>query len=465
MVAADEFKTDYKAYNNARYGVYPNNYYHGTHEKSPLLQITTWDKKAVSSSGSHIFIRHNGAQDTWGHQLASPLILDTRDLSAVYINRTFPVVFNVNVQEDFGKTYLTFYGDKLVGQGLGDGVCHAYDTSYREAYQISAQELGVGADLHECEFTGRGTVIVSAYKTELSSSPASLKGKHKPTVIRESYFQELELGTNKVLFTWRASDHVDIYDSYEGHNDPWDFFHINTIEKTKDGNYLVSGRHMHSIYLINGNTGDIIWTLGGRKNEFVEIPPQGGHYTGDPVLTFAWQHHTRFYHSNDGNGTDMTFFDNHQKDHCEYGCKVGCSRGLHVRLDTHASPKTVQLVQEYKHPAGLVSQSQGSMQILDDGNVFIGWGRMPGFTEHTPDGKAVLNVQFSPWLSKATNDHALDNYRAFRKDWKASPYWPPEIAVRHWKAAPLVYLSWNGATEVREWVLVSAGMLRIRFRD
>ncbi|KAH8194772.1 hypothetical protein TruAng_011055 [Truncatella angustata] len=458
LALADEFKADYEAYNNARYGVYPSNHYKGTNERSPILQITTWEKEALSKFGSHIFIRHNGAQEIWGHQQASPLILDVEDLSAVYVNRSFPVVFNVNVQENLGKKYLTFYGDKLVGQGLGDGFCHAYDTSYREVYKISAQGLKVGADLHECEFTGHGTVIVSAYETGYSRKPASLKDKQKPTLIRESIFQELELGTNKVLFTWRASEHVDIYDSFEGHNSPWDFFHINTIEKTEDGNYLVSGRHMHSIYLVNGQTGDIMWTLGGQKNEFVELPPESGVYPGDDVLTFAWQHHTRFNYGNNGNKTEITFFDNHVKEYSEYGCKANCSRGLHIALDTASNPKTVQLVQEYRHPAGLASQSQGSMQILDDGNVFIGWGRMPSFTEHTPDGKAVLDVQFSPWLSKATADHALDNYRAFRQDWKASPYWPPDLTVKHPKGVPTAYLSWNGATEVKEWVLFASDL-------
>ncbi|KAK9414990.1 putative ASST-domain-containing protein [Seiridium unicorne] len=455
---ADEFKHDYEAYNNAKFGIYPDNRHKSTRTKSPVLQITTWDKEAVSKSGSHIFLRHNGKQDTWGNQQASPLILDANDLTAVYVNRSFPLVFNVRVQENYGKKYLTFYGDKLVANGLGDGFCHVYDTSYREVYKVAAQNLKVKADLHECELTGHGTVIVTAYETDRSRSPPGLANTHT-TLIREGIFQEIDLETNKALFTWRASEHVDIYDSYEGHNSPWDFFHINTIEKTADGNYLISARHMHSIYLINGQTGDVMWTMGGQKNEFVELPPEDGVLSSNPVLTFAWQHHTRFYKNGKNNGdnrTEMTFFDNHQKDHNEYGCTANCSRGLHVRLDTESNPKTVQLIREYQHPAGLLSQSQGSMQILDNGNAFIGWGRNPSFTEHTPDGKAVLDVQFSPWLSKATADHALDNYRAYKQDWAATPYWPPEVAAKTYKDAVTAYVSWNGATKVKGWVLVSS---------
>lgn len=97
LAAADDFKTDYEAYNNARFGVYPNNYFKGTNTKSPLLQISTWDKANVLKSASHIYVRHNGAQDTSVQQQASPLILSADDLTAVYVNRSFLVVFNVNV--------------------------------------------------------------------------------------------------------------------------------------------------------------------------------------------------------------------------------------------------------------------------------------------------------------------------------------------------------------------------------
>ncbi|KAF3026358.1 hypothetical protein E8E14_006754 [Neopestalotiopsis sp. 37M] len=455
LASAEDFKHDYEAYNAAKFGIYPDNTYKGTNAKSPLLQINKWEKESMSQSGSHVFLRHNGRQDNWGNQNASPLILDAEDLTAVYINRSFPVVFNVRVQENFGKKYLTFYGDKLVAQGLGDGYCHIYDTSYREVYKVGAIGLKTKADLHECELTGHGTVILSNYQPDTYDTPAGVKSN--PVSIRESIFQEIDLETNKVLFTWKGSQHVDIYNSFEGHNTPWDYFHINTIQKAPDGNYLVSGRHMHSIYMVNGKTGEVMWTLGGRKNEFVELAPEEGVEHSNPALKFAWQHHTRFYPGTEKDVADgvfeITFFDNHRNDHSEAGCTSDCSRGLRLRLDTRSTPKTVQLVREYQHPSGLIAQSQGSMQILDNGNVFIGWGRMPAFTEHTPNGTTVWDVQFSPWISKTTAGHALDNYRAFKQDWKATPYWPPNLAVKPKKGDHIAYLSWNGATEVKSWVV------------
>lgn len=218
---------------------------------------------------------------------------------------------------------------------------------------------------------------------------------------------------------------------------------------------------MHSIYLINGKTGDIMWTLGGRKNQFKELPAEDGfNPSGDDLLTFAWQHHARFFHDNEN---EITFFDNHALT-TEHGCTHDCSRGLHIKLEEDAvtvaaagEQPTVQIMREYRHPQSLQAQSQGSVQPLADGsgNVFIGWGRCPSFTEHSEDGEAVMDVQFSPWHTR-TNTIALDNYRAYRMDWKATPSWNPDVMTRTDDEGVItVYASWNGATEVKAWAIVS----------
>lgn len=90
----------------------------------------------------------------------------------------------------------------------------------------------------------------------------------------ESYIQEIDLATNSLLFEWQASNHVNVNDTLwgptiRGHltntsEENWDFFHMNRIQKDHSGNYLISSRHMSSIYYIEGKTGSIIWTLGGQ---------------------------------------------------------------------------------------------------------------------------------------------------------------------------------------------------------
>ena len=226
--------------------------------------------------------------------------------------------------------------------------------------------------------------------------------------------------------------------------------------QTRDGNYLLSARHTHSLYLIDGKTGNVIWTMGGKYNQFAELLAAYNHTPSSPALDMSWQHHARFYPGSDEN--EITVFDNHVLQVNGVDCQKDCSRGLHLRINTTDSQRmTVQILREYLHPKGLLSQSQGSLQVLDNGNVFIGWGRNPSFTEHTIDGECLFDVQFSPWRSRATGNNGLDNYRTYRMDWKATPYWDPEIVVENLEGVVTVYLSWNGATEVKHWALVSDG--------
>lgn len=101
--------------------------------------------------------------------------------------------------------------------------------------------------------------------------------------------------------------------------------------QTQAGNYLISMRHIHSIMLIDGKTGEIIWTLGGNQNDFVELPQLGGTESTQPVLTMRWQHHARFVPGT--NETQMTLFDNHVKVTSHGECNTQCSRGLHIAVD------------------------------------------------------------------------------------------------------------------------------------
>lgn len=120
---------------------------------------------------------------------------------------------------------------------------------------------------------------------------------------------------------------------------------------------------------------------------------------------------------------------------------------------------TARLVKDYFHPANLVSGAMGGYTIVPNGNVLIGWGLNPTFTEHTPDGECVLDVQYNIWNPEG---EGRGHYRTFKSDWVGRPTWPPSLA---WEdvgggltvsgsPASRVYLSWNGATEVASWQIV-----------
>lgn len=222
-VLADQFSDDYDKYNNAEYGKRPTQTFVSNPDiVAPLIQVNVWNEDKISSTGgSHIFLRHD-------YEKSSPLILSATDLSVVYMDRSFDRTSDIRVQQNHNESYLTFFSGSIVdGHGWGDGI--VLDDSYNEAYRVDVQNLKVKNDLHEFEFTGDGTALITAYDErpmDLKAYRGSRRGK-----LLDGVFQEIDLETKEVLFEWRASDHVDLGDSYYKMERKWDFFHINSIQK------------------------------------------------------------------------------------------------------------------------------------------------------------------------------------------------------------------------------------------
>jgi hypothetical protein len=96
----------------------------------------------------------------------------------------------------------------------------------------------------------------------------------------------------------------------------------------------------------------------------------------------------------------------------------------------------------------------GNTQTLPNGNVFVGWGSQPFFSEYTRSGHQLLDAGFpSPDLS----------YRATREQWVGLPLSSPSGAARKGGGRTMVYASWNGATRVVSWrVLAGSGASGLR---
>jgi hypothetical protein len=102
----------------------------------------------------------------------------------------------------------------------------------------------------------------------------------------------------------------------------------------------------------------------------------------------------------------------------------------------------VTLAAQYGHD-GAAAAYMGNTQLLPDGNMFVGWGELPYFSEYSASGKLLLDGVFpAPDLS----------YRANQvPSWTGLPLSPPNGAARRGSNATTVYASWNGATQVRSW--------------
>ncbi|KAI1438678.1 ASST-domain-containing protein [Xylaria sp. CBS 124048] len=434
---------DPEGYNLGRYGPDPHQYYHSASIASPLLLVNQWDPAGIDNA-SHIFLTLDSPVDGGS---AGPVIYRSDDLSLVYSEPRWPVVHNAYAGRFNGSDYLVYIGqDSLAHQHGPSRNCLLYDSTYTLAYNVSSHGPGSASmGTHECQLTTNGSVVVIL--TQDMPFDLTAVGGPKHGKILDNIVQEIDIESNKLLWTWRASEHYNLSESYaEYEPGPWayDYIHLNSAERTPEGNFLLSSRHTHSIVYVDRASRAIKWRLGGKKNSFFDV-------SGGKATDFAWQHHARF---DVIDRTQLTLFDNHGNS-SSIGCEANCTRGKHVELNY--GNLTARLVSEFYHPQKLVSAFEGSYQRLDSGNVFLGWGANPTFTEHNATtGECVLDVQFDAWRPEMGYPV---NYRAFKMNWKAYPTWDPEIAAHrsHPDGTVKVYVSWNGATEVTMWqVLVGS---------
>jgi hypothetical protein len=321
-----------------------------------------------------------------------------------------------------GKPVLTWWEGKATS-GLGTGTHVILDDNYRVIARVPAGH-GRQSDLHEFLITPENTGLLSSYEVR-AADLSSVGGPPNGKVIG-GMVQEIALPSGRVLFEWKSLDHVDVAEThaqYMGH--PLDYFHINSIDLMPDGGLLVSARNTWAVYKISRRTGEVRWRLGGKRSDF-----RMGKGT-----VFAWQHDARHQGHN-----RITIFDDGAQPQVEPQ-----SRGLVIELDSKT--QSARLVRKYVHrPNRIVSRFMGNMQALDNGNVMIGWGSEPYFTEFGPNGEIELDVR----LPKGGQ-----NYRAFRLPWHGRPSLPPSAAYRYAHGKGTVYVSWNGATEVASWRLDS----------
>ncbi|WPH00199.1 MFS general substrate transporter [Acrodontium crateriforme] len=360
-----------------------------------------------------------------------------------------------------GEDHLCYFqGEQHQGFARGHGVI--MDKNYRMVKTVESSGAGASADMHEFKitpFSNGTTALMTVYQPrqyELSVNPRFNVGKGMGWIV-EGVFQEVDIETGKVVFEWRSLDHVDPGLSWTmpGSTDtsgdglheqtPWDYFHINSVDKNEDGEFLISARHVSAIYKLSGVDGHIMWQLGGTiPNDQTRYP------TIQPVdFTFSYQHHARWVSENDTH-TIMSFYDNGSNNYNRTG---EFSHGWIVAID-HIT-QTAWKLKEWTAPenaGGLSSGSQGNMQLLPGGGVHIGWGEHAYFSEHTEDGEAVMYGQIA---DRASN---VMIYRSNKYNWTAQPLTKPALWTysRLGEGNMTFFVSWNGATEVASWNFYTA---------
>lgn len=224
----------------------------------------------------------------------------------------------------------------------------------------------------------------------------------------------------------------------------WDYFHTNSVDKDDQGNYLVSARHMSTVYKINGTTGEIIWRLGGKQSDF-DMPPDA---------EFAYQHDARFrYRSTDGNSEIISLFDNAARSNGHRGGGMDSIRDYStakvLKLDLTNMRATV--LHSLSSPDKLLAPSQGNVQFLPNGNIFVNWGQAGVVTEYrASDSEPIFNAR----IDSDPIGFGVQSYRGFRFEWKGYPNESPALAALQntdGSHSVTAYVSWNGDTETAAW--------------
>jgi Arylsulfotransferase (ASST) len=358
---------------------------------------------------------------------AGPMILDPN--GALVWFKPLPQnvsATNLQVQEYQGKPVLTWWQGDVSVHGFGLGEDEIADSSYNDIARVRAGN-GHQADLHEFQLTPQGTALITAYDPVLCN--VSGAGGPSSGGVTDGVLQEIDVKTGLVMYEWTSLDHVGLRESYAAAGrtsaaEPFDFFHINSIDVSHDGNLLISARNTWAVYEIDARSGQVLWRLGGRHSSFKMGPGTGT----------AWQHDPR--ELPDGS---ISIFDNGAAPTAH-----NQSRGLVVSLNGQS--RTATLLDRFTHAPGLVVESEGNLQALANGDWFIGWGQEPFLSELSPEGKLLFEAHLP------VHDRS---YRDFRFAWTGAPAHQPVFAYQPGGGAGTVYASWNGATLVASWQLLA----------
>lgn len=99
-------------------------------------------------------------------------------------------------------------------------------------------------------------------------------------------------------------------------------------------------------------------------------------------------------------------------------------------------------------PDGGRSDKRGNMQMLPNGNVFVGWSENAYISEHAPDGRVLYDARFA--------SKRFVTYRSYLCNFTSTPTDRPVLKAFAYGTSPAesvsaYYVSWNGATEVVGW--------------
>ena len=264
------------------------------------------------------------------------------------------------------------YNDALPVEqgGHSSGVIRVFDNTYTQV----GDDYGAAGDLRGPDIHELNTPMAQSGTTflqdiyQVRSMNLSNYGGPSNGYILDGCFQEINFLSREVVFQWCSLDHIPVNITYvypassgkytipglagNGRIDrPWDWFHINSIDRNAAGDYVVSSRHANTIFHISGahnqqglEPGEVIWYLGGKLNSFVM----------EKNLNFSAQHTIRYHGADTSTRMGVILFDNA----CE-GRTSTANTSSGMMVDLNLIEMRASLVSRFWQPGGYVAEDQG----------------------------------------------------------------------------------------------------------
>ncbi len=173
-----------------------------------------------------------------------------------------------------------------------------------------------------------------------------------------------------------------------------DYIHANTIIRAPNGNLWISARHQDAILELNERSDSVVAWIGGTFS-----PRSDWRILGDPLRGFSHQHCPQLrgdelYILDNGN-----LFDNRT------------SRVVVYRCDFER--RTLTFLADYPEPNGLHRPTQGSVRVLDENHILVGWGGVLRKDSAKPQrGVSIFELDTGREVFGFDLDAGLDSYNA-----------------------------------------------------
>ncbi len=336
----------------------------------PSLTVTVNN----NPSPEHLFLGPSSSGS--GH-----LIILDNELIPLFYKKVTGQVFDFKLQPNGKLTYNIY---SVYSYGMDS-------SGIRDKQYLTPQ--GFALDVHDLQVMEDGSYYVFGRDHITIDMSQYVHGGDTAAILIAHTIHHMDADDNE-LWRWHSFDHYDILDVDETvdlTNHTIDWTHCNSLEIDPDGNLIISTRNFNEITKINRQTGEIIWRLGGERNQFQFINDNRG---------FGRQHDARML----SNG-NLALFDN--------GHFLIPQYSSYVEYDIDEQNFTATLIRRYSRNGTIYSPTRGGLQELSNGNILISWDDIqnPFVSEINPDDSTEYEVRY---------DNHAHQYRAYKFPWKTN---------------------------------------------